>query len=177
MTNARTTETIEFPIGDYPERLDVLYKAAEQARQDEDAAPRSLLEGSAYDELWAGYEALRAESKQASRDAGCFVVIEELTRSAFKELRRNHPPRTEPPEVAKLDGRYGLNLDTVSDDLVRAALVEPVIDSDEAFDDWVDSIGQGKFSHVANRALALLSTARIDPKSLPASPTQSSAGR
>lgn len=168
--NAANIKVIEFPVGDFVERLDRAFAAAQEAL--EDTSARTVLEGDPYLELKAEYDALREESKEASREAGTYVVIREVSRKDWREIKANHPPRTEgDPDTVKADRVTGMNNDSAEDDLVFAALVEPEFKTRSAFDDWADSLGAGKFATIVEQAYYLTVGARRDPKSLPDSPT------
>lgn len=173
MADNAARRTLEFPVGDYPERLDLAYRAAQEALKDTSA--RTMAEGDPYLVLKAEYDALREESKAASREAGAYVVLRELSRNDYRKLKADHPPRTEgDPETIKADRNVGMNVDTVEDDFVFAALEEPAFESRAAFDEWAGNLGAGKFSTITQEAFALMMEARRDPKSLPASPTRTS---
>jgi hypothetical protein len=172
MADNASTKVIEFPVGDYGDRLDRAYAAAMDALNSESAA--TMLEGDAYTELRAEYDALAAESKEASRAAGLYVVLREVSRKDWRKIKADHPPRTEGSEDAvKGDRIAGFNTDEAEDDLVFAALVEPKFTTRAAFDEWADNLGAGKFAAVAEQAYLFTVGARVNPKSLPASPTRS----
>jgi hypothetical protein len=172
MADSANKKVLEFPVGDYPERLDRAFAAAQDALNDESA--RTMLEGDPYVKLKAEYDALREESKEASRVAGTYVVLREVSRKDWRKIKADHPPRTEgDPDDVKADRITGMNNDTAEDDLVFAALAEPEFTSRAAFDEWADSLGAGKFAAIAEQAYLLTVGARRDPKSLPVSPTRS----
>lgn len=174
MPENRSRKTIEFPVGDYAERLDKAFAAAVAAAESE--SPQTMLEGDPYQILRDEYEALRQESKEASRAAGLLVVLEEIPRSKWRKLKADHPPRTEGDEDSmKADRVAGFNTESAEDDLVQAALIEPEFSSRAAFDEWADGLGAGKFATIAEQAYLLTVGARHDPKSLPDSPTRRSA--
>lgn len=165
-------KVIEFPVGDYPERLDRAYQAAVAAMDDE--TPTTMLEEHPYEVLKAEYDALCVESREASRAAGTYVVLREVSRRDWRKIKADHPPRTDgDPEGVKADRIAGMNVDSAEDDLVFAALAEPAFSSRAAFDEWADNLGAGKFAAIAEQAYLLTVGARRDPKSLPASPTRS----
>lgn len=168
--DAANRKVMEFPVGDYPERLDRAYSAAMSAMDDE--TPTTLLEEHPYAVLKAEYDALAAESREASKAAKTYVVLREVSRGAWRKIKTDHPPRTEgDPESLKADRATGMNNDTAEDDLVFAALVEPEFSSRGEFDAWADQLGAGKFAAIAEQAFLLTVGARRDPKSLPVSPT------
>lgn len=163
-------KVLEFPVGDFPERLDVAYAAAMKAMDDE--TPLTGLEQHPYEVLKAEYDELCAESREASRAAKTYIVVREVSRGDWRKIKAEHPPRTEgDPEAVKADRVTGMNNDTAEDDLVYAALVEPVFSTRAAFDEWADRLGAGKFAAIAEQAYLLTVGARRDPKSLPALPT------
>ena len=173
MADIATRKTLEFPVGDFPERLDKAYRAAQEALKDNSA--RTMAEGDPYLELKAEYDALCEESKQASREAGTYVVLREISRNDWRRLKSEHPPRTEGDEdTLKADRMAGMNTDSAEDDLVYAALDEPHFETRAAFDEWAGRLGAGKFATIAQEAYLLTLEARRDPKSLPASPTRTS---
>lgn len=174
MSETRSRKTIEFPVGDYAERLDRAFATAMAARDDESTST-TMLEGDPYAELKSEYDALREASREASREAGLLVVLEEIPRSKWRQLKAAHPPRTEgDEETVKADRIAGFNTETAEDDLVQAALVEPTFTTRAAFDEWADELGAGKFASIAEQAYLLTVGARHDPKSLPDSPTRKS---
>lgn len=173
MAENATTKVIEFPVGDFATRLDALWAAAQEAMKDE--SPTTMAEGDPYTQLKAEYDALREESREASRAAGTYVVLREVSRRDWRKIKADHPPRSEgDPESVKADRLAGMNIEAAEDDLVFAALVEPEFSSRAAFDEWADRLGAGKFAAIAEAAYLLTVGARHDPKSLPASPTRTS---
>src|SRR5690349_1582050 len=165
------SDFIEFPVGDFAERLDRAYTAAMDALENE--GPTTLLEASPYETLKAEYDALCEESRQASKEARLFIRFGEVSRRAWRELKAANPPRTEGDEESiKADRYLGFNVESGEDDLVFAAIVEPEFSSRKDFDDWADNLGAGKWDAVAKKALEVTLGARANPKSLPASPTQ-----
>lgn len=171
MSETATTEVLEFPVGDYGARLDKLWNAAQQAEAD--GAPTTLLEQDPAEKLWEEYEALREESREASRAARTYIVLREVSRKDWRKIKADHPPRTEgDPDAVKADRIAGMNTETAEDELVFAALVEPEFASRAAFDEWADNLGAGKFAAIAEKAYLLTVGARHDPKSRPVSPTR-----
>lgn len=173
MADTASRKVLEFPVGDYPERLDMAYRAAQEALKDTTA--RTMVEGDPYVELKAEYDALREESRQASREAGTYIVLREISRNDWRKIKADHPPRSEgEAEALKADRIAGMNTDSAEDDLVAAALDEPHFESRAAFDEWAGKLGAGKFASIALEAFHLTMEARRDPKSLPVSPTRTS---
>lgn len=167
------SDFIEFPVGDFPERLDRAYAAAMSALEDD--APTTMLEEDPYTVLKREYDELVEESRKASRAARQFVRFGEVTRRQWREIKAAHPPRTEGDEEAVKADRYlGFNVEDGEDDLVFAAVIEPEFSSRKDFDDWADRLGAGKWDAVAKKALEVTLGARANPKSLPDSPTPSS---
>lgn len=167
------SDFIEFPVGDFPERLDRAYAAAMEALEDD--GPRTLLEDDPYMVLKAEYDALSEESRAASKEARQFVRFGEVSRKEWREIKAAHPARTEGDEEAIRADRYlGFNVETGEDDLVFAAIVEPEFSTRKDFDDWADKLGAGKWDAVAKKALEVTLGARANPKSLPDSPTPKS---
>ena len=170
MSDTATRKVLEFPVGDFGERLDLAYRAAQEALKDTTA--RTMVEGDPYVELKAEYDQLREESKAASREAKTYVVLREISRNDWRSIKKDHPPRAEAdPDTLKADRIAGFNIESAEDDLVFAALEEPTFESRAAFDEWAGKLGAGKFASIAQGAYLLTMEARRDPKLLPASPT------
>lgn len=173
MADNAATKVIEFPVGDYGDRLDRAWAAAMEALNDQSESA-TMLEGDPYTVLKGEYDDLAAESKEASRAAGMYVVLREVSRKDWRKIKADHPARTEGADDAvKADRLAGFNTESAEDDLVFAALVEPEFKTRAAFDDWADNLGAGKFAAVAEQAYLFTVGARVNPKSLPASPTRS----
>lgn len=169
------TSTMLLLTGDYADRLDALYAAAQAAaREDEKSpSPRRLNELTESAALRKEYEDLRAE---AEKDA-VKVVLHAIGRREWRDLKAKHPPRVEgvSEDIQRADRLAGVNVDTVEDDLVHASLVEPSFSSRAAFDEWVnDEISEGDFQAILQRAWMLVNVARVDPKSLAPSQAQTS---
>lgn len=160
------TTTIHLLTGDYPDRLNALFAAAKASEHDD----TELLMGEEhpYDVLLAEYADLKAESEAE----GISVTLTAIGRKGWRELKTNHPPRTEgDPEVIKGDRLAGVNADTVEDDLVYASVTTPKFSSRGAYDEWADDLSEGEFQTILRRAWELANVAQFDPKSLPASRT------
>lgn len=167
------SKILDFPVGDFPERLDRAYAAAMAALEDE--SPTTMLEEHPYVVLKREYDELLAESRAASRKARRFVRFDEVSRGQWRDIKSAHPPRTDgDDETVKADRFLGFNVVTAEDDLVFAAIVEPVFESRADFDEWADKLGAGKWEAVAKKALEVTLGARANPKSLPDSPTPKS---
>ena len=118
---ARTT-TVHLLTGDYADRLETLWAAANKAL--EDKAPRTLLDGDPYEALSEEYTALRANALEAATS----VTLTAVGRSAWRALKAKHKPRfgdDVDAETAKQDRLAGVNVDTVEDDLVYASVTDP----------------------------------------------------
>lgn len=162
------TKTITLLTGDYPDRLNALYRAANAAKDDE--TPLTLADIHPYDTLREEYDALKAESEAA----GIVVTLGAVNRPAWRKLKAAHPQRIEGDEDAiKGDRLAGLNTDSVGDDLVHASVLEPKFTTRSAFDEWADELSEGEFQTLLRAAWSLANVAQFDPKSLPALPTRS----
>lgn len=165
------TATITLLTGDYPDRLNAAYQAAQAAA---DADP-TLLQGEEhpYDILAREY----ADLKEEAVAAGISVTLKAIGRKAWRELKEKHPPRTEgDPDVVKGDRIAGVNTTDVEDDLVYASLVEPAFASRAAYDEWAEDLSEGEFQTILRRAWELANISQYDPKSLPASRMRSNGG-
>lgn len=175
------TKTITLLTGDYPDRLNALWRAAESAKGDK--TPLLNHETHPYETLKAEYDELKAE---AERD-GITLTLRAVGRPVWRRLKEKHPPRVAndvkdgvtvagvDEETAKGDRLAGLNVDAVEDDLVFASLSEPKFESRAAYDEWVESLSEGEFQTILRAAWNLANVAQFDPKSLPALPTRSGA--
>lgn len=164
------TTTIHLLSGDYADRLDMLWSAAQAALSDK--TPRTMLEDDPYGELSAEYRALKAEAQSA----GVTVVLTAVGRRVWRDLREKHPPRSGDgvdEETAKGDRLAGVNTDAIEDDLVYASLTEPELKGRAAFDEWADTLSEGEWQQLVMRAWELANGARLDPKDLPSLPTPS----
>lgn len=169
----------------YAERLDVLWRAVDEAAKNEDrlagseaASGRTLDEGiSDSVRLAEQYEALRAEAIEDAKANSRHVEMR-LERKAWRELKEKHPPRVgeeHAKEDVDSDRAAGLNVDTASDDLLYAAIQVPEFSSRAAFDEWADRLTNGQFTTLTFAAWEHANRARFNPKALPASLTRSSA--
>jgi hypothetical protein len=166
---ARTT-TVHLLTGDYADRLNDLWSAAKSALDDK--TPRTALEADPYEELEAEYKALKAEAIEA----GITVDLVAVGRRVWRDLKAKHPARTGDDvdaEVVKGDRLAGVNTDSVEDDLVQASLVSPEFKTRADFDDWADTLSEGEWQTLVQRAWELANGARLDPKELPSSLTRS----
>lgn len=147
-------------------------KAAEiQAALDDDA-PRTLMEGERDEALRDEFEQLKAQA----REAGAVVVVKQLGNNAWREIKKQHPPRRQPEvdaETERGDRYAGCNVETVSDDFLAACIVSPEFASRAAFDEWLatDPLTPGEYDAVFTAAWGLTHGAPFDPGSLPDSPT------
>ena len=162
------TATITLLTGDYPDRLNAAFRAAQAAEKD----TMPLLNGEEHPYVVLARE--YAELKEEAEAAGLRVTLQAVGRRAWRELKVKHPPRTEgDPDDIKGDRLAGVNTSTVDDDLVYASLIEPEFSSRAAYDEWADSLSEGEFQTILRRAWELANIAQFDPKSLPALPTRS----
>lgn len=170
------TKTLHLLTDDYAERLELLYSAAQAARE---VDPGDLLadEDHPYVTLQREHEDLRAEAEAASEAAGRKVILEAVGRRrgregrpSWRDLKEKHPPRTEgDDDVVKGDRLAGVNVDTVEDDLLYASVTYPPASSRGAFDEWADGLSEGEFQTLIRAAWRLANIAEFDPKSLPVS--------
>lgn len=178
------TKVVDLLSESYADRLDVLWRAVEQAAKDEDrAASSEAPTGRTLDEgmsdsvrLAEQYEALRAEAIEDAKANRRHVEMR-LERKAWRELKEKHPPRTgdgHSKEDVDADRSAGLNVETASDDLLYAAIVVPEFTSRGAFDEWADALTNGQFTTLVFAAWEHANRARYNPKALPASLTRSS---
>jgi hypothetical protein len=163
------TTTIHLLTGDYPDRLNLAFRAAKAAEDDE--SPLLNGEEHPYDVLSREYAELKAEAEEA----GIAVTLQAIGRKGWRELKANHPPRTEgDADTIKADRLAGVNVATVEDDLVYASVIKPEFSSRGAYDEWADALSEGEFQTILQKAWSLANVAQYDPKSLPASRTQRS---
>lgn len=163
------TATINLLTGDYPDRLNQAWAAAQAALKDE--SPKTLADGDPYGTLKDEYEALKAEAIAAGKT----VKIKAVGRREWRRLKLEHPPRTDADEeTVRGDRMAGVNVESVEDDLVYVSLLEPEFESRAAYDEWANELSEGEFQTILQRAWKLANIAQYDPKSLPASPIRSS---
>lgn len=166
---ARTT-TVHLLTGDYADRLNDLWSAAQSALDDK--TPRTMMDVDPYETLEGEYKALKAEAIEA----GITVTLTAVGRRVWRNLKEKHPPRAGEgvdAETAKGDRLAGVNTDSVEDDLVSASLVKPEFKTRADFDDWADTLSEGEWQTLVSRAWELANGARLDPKELPSSLTRS----
>ncbi len=166
----------------YADRLQALLEAINAAMADEQKlAARESPSGRTLDEipdsvrLAEQYETLRAEAIEDCKANRRHVEMR-LDRKAWRTLKEKHPPRTGEgvsDEDAKLDKDAGLNVATADDDLICAAVVEPVFSSRGDFDEWLDSLTIGQSNVLSVEAWKHANGARYNPKALPDSLTRS----
>lgn len=172
------TTTVTLLTGDYPDRLNQLWAAAQAAK---DADPELLAgEEHPYDVLAAEYADLKAEAEAEAERQRRKVTLQGVGRKqglpgrpSWRDLKEKHPPRTEgDPDALKQDRLAGVNVETVECDLLYASIVTPEFGSRDAFDEWEGGLSEGEFQTVVRRAWDLANVAQTDPKSLPALPTR-----
>lgn len=166
----------------YADRLDVLWRAVEQAVADEDRAGadespsgRTLDEVADSVRLAEQYENLRAEAIEDAKANDRHVEMR-LERKAWRALKEQHPPRVGEQydkEEVDSDRMAGLNVETASDDLLYAAIISPEFTSRAAFDEWADKLTNGQFTTLVMAAWEHANRARYNPKELPGSLTRS----
>ena len=170
------------PDGDYPSRLSNLYAASMAAAEDEKKNPPTLLEGEDPPsvELANEHAALLKKAEADAKKKRRIVVLRALGRQKWRELKTQHPVRVEGDDVdadtAKGDRLAGLNTESVEDDLVFAAIIEPMFSSRADYDEWVNELSEGEFQMLLRDAWSLVNVAQVDPKSLPPSQTRSNGG-
>lgn len=155
--------------GDYADRLNALWAEAKRI-ESLPSGNRRAADRSAYAAIRADYEALKAEAEAA----GTRVTVRALGRREWRELKVKHPPRSGEnvsKDDAEADQRASVNVDSVQDDLVFAALLEPKFESRAAYDEWANLLAEADFQEILLRAWSLVNISATDPKSLPASPT------
>ena len=123
-------------------------------------------------ELLDRIDALQAEM----RDFTYTFVVRAMARPAFRALVSDHPPRRDADnEILDDDKLLGVNGDTFWEALIRAAVIDPVMDDDE----WAqlfDAVTDWQFEQLANAAW-LINRGEIDvPFSRAASKTKRDSG-
>lgn len=166
------TTTVHLLTGDYADRLNALWEAAQAASHDE--TPLTALERHPFDALKADYDALKAEALEVATT----VTLTAVGRRKWRELKEKHPPRSGEgvdPDIVRTDRIAGVNTDTVDDELVYASVTSPSFTSRGAFDEWADERSEGEWQVLLTRAWELANGARLDPKELAPLPTRSDA--
>lgn len=171
---ARTDKVILL-TGDYAQRLDALFIAANETLKDESAT--TLSEGDPYAALLADYNTLKTDATAAAT----VVEMTAVARPKWRELKSKFPPRTEGhKDTIEGDRLSGVNTDEVEDDLVYATVSSVTeagtsvpLTSRGAFDEWADTLSEGEWQTLVVKAWELANGARFDPKSLPVSRTSS----
>lgn len=164
-------ETHYLLTGDYTERLNELFAAAQAAREDEQASAGRLGDSDPFVELSREHAALKAEAEER----GIKVTVRTITRGDWRKLKVNHPPRTEgDPDSLKADRVAGINLESCEDDLVFMSLAWPEFKTRAAFDEWADDLPEADWRLLLGWCWEKSVESKFDPKSLPASPTRTS---
>lgn len=148
------------------DRLLSAYSLAEKGRRDGTPENTALIEDDPVAVLRSEYEAFRAASVIP-------ITVRPLSRGELRTVKAAHPPRSAEQadeETVRGDRLAGLNLGAAEDDIVFAALVDPVFESRAAFDEWANGIPQGMFNVISVRVWNASTGAAVDPKSLAASP-------
>lgn len=175
------TLTRIFPDGDYATRLDEAMEALQAAIKDErDGNGLTLLAGEEPPSsvLAEEYSAIKAAAEKDAKRKRRVVTLRAIGRSAWRKLKEEHPPRAGGEGIAdedvETDRRFGVNIDTIEDDLVFASVSEPKFASRAAFDEWADEFSAGEWNVLVMDAFGLVNGARFDPKPPPALPIQRS---
>lgn len=156
---------------DYDDRLDALWRAAMEARDDTSAG--TMDEGDPYLVLKAEYDELKAEAEAA----GLRVSYRGLRDDEWDDLVERFPPRTEGPQ-AEGDKYLGFNEKEGKRALLLAGLVDPKFDNLSRLDEWIrkNDLPRGTVNGLALRIWQVTNgMGPTDPKSLPPSPTREGA--
>lgn len=148
MTIQPRTSTVTIYQGDYIDRIRLLERKAEAAREASDGAPRTLAEVPDYLTLAEQHDALVREAEESA----VHVVVHALRRSEWKVLVAEHPAR----DGNKGDESVGVNEETFKDALVAASV-------DLTADD-LDNLSDIDFDRLYFAAFALNRAPASDPK-------------
>lgn len=148
MTIQPRTSTVVIYQGDYIDRIRLLERKAEAAREAAEGAPRTLDETPDYLALAEEHDALVREAEESA----VHVVVRALRRSEWKALVAEHPAR----EGHKGDEAVGVNEETFKDALVAASV-------DLTADD-LDNLSDVDFDRLYFAAFALNRAPVADPK-------------
>jgi hypothetical protein len=139
--------------GDLAADLADLERRLEEAEEQQDSA-NSLDGGAAAAEFAEQIQALRAEMKEHTYS----FRVRALSRRAYRALVAAHPPRkvTDPDGAEKVneEDSLGFNVETFFDDLLRAAIVDPVLD-DATWQSLLDRLTDRQFEELAMAAWLL----------------------
>lgn len=163
------TRPVYFWTDEEYERISRIAEAVEMASRSEERPASTMLDGDPVAALREQYEAERKAVEDAAKADGRYALLRELGRNAWREVKAKNPPRDD----NKGDSVLGFNTDTVEDDLVRAAVVEPAFSTDSDFHTWAEEQGNSAWALLAATAWELTNGERRDPKPLPASLTRS----
>lgn len=141
------TSTVTIYQGDYIDRIRLLERKAEAAREAAGTV-RTLDEVPEYLTLAAEHDALVAEAESSA----VHVVVRALRRSEWKALVAEHPPRDD----NKGDAAVGVNEDTFKDALVAASV--------ELTADDLDNLSDIDFDRLYFAAFGLNRAPVADPK-------------
>lgn len=120
-------------------------------------------------------EQMEALRQQMREDSHTFVV-QALPRPAYQRLKDEHPPReSEDGEIRREDVILDANYDTFLTPLLRASLVDPVLD-DATWADLESKISDSQFNALVNAAVTVNKGGLSVPFSRAASAILSSSG-
>lgn len=158
MSTSVTPRTAEVVIyqGDDLARIADLRRAVEQSATN-DGAPARVGDSapSAAQAAADEYDAFVADAAERA----VVVKLRQLPRKEWRALRANHPARKDEEN----DEALGFNLDTIGDELVPAAIVEPEFPSIADRDAFLDSLSDADFERLTLTAHALNAQPVADP--------------
>lgn len=106
------------------------YEQAERDLEEAQRTPSDSLAGSGAGQILQRMDDLRQQMLEHTYP----FRLRALPRPAYRELALAHPPREVDGQPHELDAKVGVNTDTFLTALVRACLVDPVLDDEE----WSD---------------------------------------
>lgn len=170
--NQRTYEVTLFQ-GDDLDRLAVLSAAAAKLKP---RAPNALSTGTEDGQYAAAAEAYAAAAQEhdgflaEAKTRAVTVEMKPMPRKAYQELQVGHPPRDDDDG----DAVIGVNASTFAEPLLMASIVGPVM-SDAEKQEFLDSLNNAQFAHLADEALTInrvvfapkepLLASKLDPSS------------
>lgn len=166
------TETVHLFQGDDYAREIELRAAVESAAVG--AGPKRLNDSDAVTEAANAYD----DFMDGARERATVVTIKVLSRRDWRAVKSQHPPRRgEPvvftypdgsqrsePQPHELDEHFGVNVETVSDDLVPLAVVDGPFISISEKDTFLAGLSDPDFEKIAMRALRQNTNVGPDPK-------------